>query len=129
MIYHSNPMAYQQSDILSAIADGERMKAEGMQRAIDHADAVSEVTPQWSQRAFNTAVEYVRDHPAGFQFKTEDVRLWADIRNKIEQPPSDRAWGGVILKLAKQKLIYKVGHAVVTNPNAHRCFATLWAIK
>jgi hypothetical protein len=120
---------YKQLDISTAIADGERLKEDGMQRAIDHADAVSEISPQWSQRAFNAAVQYVREFPSGHQFKTEDVRLWADKHNKIEQPPSDRAWGGVIVKLANQKLIYKVGHAVVNNPNAHRCFATLWAIQ
>ena len=119
--------AAQQLNILDAIREGEALKQQGLMRAIDHADGVS---PQWSQRAFNVAVEYVKNElRSGQQFKSEDIRIWAYFFNKIHRPPNERAWGAVCTNMAKQGLIEKIGLGSVTNPKAHGAIATLWRKK
>lgn len=117
-------MSYQQLNIIDAIREGEILRQQGMQTAIDHADAV---TPQWSQQAFNVACEYVRENlRVGQTFKAEDIRIWAYLEDKIVKPPNERAWGGIAAKLAHHGLIEKAGSASVVNPKAHGAIATLW---
>jgi len=113
-----------QLNIMDAIREGEILKKDGLLRAIEHADNVS---PQWSQRAYNVAVEYVKNElMSGQNFKTEDIRNWAYYFNKIHKPPNERAWGAVSSNMARQGLIEKIGLGTVTNPKAHGAFATLW---
>ena len=119
--------AAHQLNILDLIREGEVLKQNGLLRAIDHADKVS---PQWSQKAFNIAVEYVKNElRSGQQFKSEDIRIWAYRWDKIEKPPHERAWGGVCISMARQGLIEKIGLASVVNPKAHGAIATLWRKK
>ena len=120
-------MTVKQLDIMELIKEGQALKQEGLQRAIDHANGVS---PQWSQKAFNVAVEFVKEElRSGQPFKTEDIRVWAYLNNKIEKPPNERAWGGVCGRMASQRLIEKIGSTSVTNPKAHGAIATLWKKK
>lgn len=120
-------IAAHQLNILDLIREGEELKQQGLLRAIKHADKES---PQWSQRAFNVAVEYVKNElRSGQQFKSEDIRIWAYRWDKIHRPPNERAWGAVCVSMAKQGLIEKIGLASVTNPKAHGAIATLWRKK
>lgn len=113
-----------QLNILDEI-QGIKLKEAGMLQSITHAD---EVQPEWSNKAFNVFCDYVRHYSAGKQFQSEDVRQWAYNSKKIEPAPSERAWGSVAQKVARQGLIRKIGHASVSNPKAHSAFATLWQI-
>jgi len=55
---------------------------------------------------------------------TEDVRISSE--GIIEIPPSNRAWGGVIVRAVKSGLIKRIGFQNVNNPKAHKTPATLW---
>lgn len=90
----------------------------GMQRAVDHADAV---TPSWSDRAYEFLVEYVKSHPV---FMVEDVRYAS--QGIIPAPPSARAWGAVVTRAAKAGLIYQDGFKKVKNVKAHSTPAAVW---
>jgi hypothetical protein len=56
----------------------------------------------------------------------EDVRKSAI--GTVEEPPSLRAWGSIIVKASKNGFIKRVGYKQVNNPLAHKTPASLWAI-
>lgn len=111
--------------ILEMIAEGQKRRDAGMQQAIDHAE---QVTEQWAVLSFNFLVQYIKEYSSGKQFQAEDFRMWCERGKRIPEPPSKRAYGGIVKQAANQGLIKKVGHSAVNNPNAHRAFATLWEI-
>lgn len=76
----------------------------------------------WVERAYRLFVKWLEAKPSGFLFMMEDAR--GDL--PIEPPPSNRAYGGVMLRAAKNNLVVKVGLCQVKNVKAHRCFATQW---
>ena len=98
---------------------GEQLRDEGMQRAIDHADAVND---KWSEKAYTFLLKWLRYQDA--EFMTEDVRKAST--GLIPDAPHDRAWGGIIRKAAMAGLIMKVGYRSVTNPQAHCANASVW---
>lgn len=111
--------------LLDIIREGENRRDAGMQEAVDHAD---DVTPQWSQKAFNLFIQYTKEYRPRHQFQAEDFRVWCEQGKKIPDPPSKRAYGSIMVMAAKRNLIRSIGHATVKNVTAHRCFATLWEI-
>lgn len=116
-------MTWTQTNILTLIEEGQRLREEGIQRATDHADKVHEA---WTQRAFNVAVEYLNDQPHIHRFQVEDVRFWAYNRNKIEKPPSERAWTTIVTSLKKAGRIRQARYATTISPKAHGAISTLW---
>lgn len=96
-----------------------RLRDAGMQRAIEHADAVCE---QWSDRAYSIAEAYARLHS---EFTGEQLRSYASAVG-LELPPDGRAWGGVLNRLARTGLIRKGGYRNSTNPMAHCRPVTVW---
>ena len=98
-------------------AESIRNRNAGIAQSLDNADRK---TPSWKQRA----LEYVRRYPRN-EFMTENVRHYAYSRG-LPHPPSERAWGGVMVAACKEGLIERVGFASVSNPNAHRTPATVW---
>jgi len=78
-------------------------------------------TENWSGKAFDYLRFYIKHNK---QFMTEDVRISSE--GIIEMPPSNRAWGGVIVRAVKSGLIKRIGFQNVTNPKAHKTPATLW---
>jgi hypothetical protein len=58
---------------------------------------------------------------------TEDVREAS--KHQLSEPPSARAWGGIIVKAVKCGLIYRKGFRNVSNVKAHRTPASLWAVN
>lgn len=95
------------------------LRDKGINEAADHANSEIE---QWCNTAFNALLLFLDKNPV--EFLGEDIRMWA---TNVPEPPSKRAWGQVILKAARLKLIKKIGYARTTNPLAHRTPATLWA--
>lgn len=100
---------------------GAELRDAGIIKALTHAN---KKINQWSEKAYVYALEYIETVK---QFKTEDLRAYAEAKG-FEIPPSKRAWGGIVLRLARNKKVIKSGHATVDNPKAHKCLATLWSV-
>lgn len=100
---------------------GAFLKEKGILQAITHAN---QKIHKWSDKAYAHLLEYIKTNS---QFKTEDARAYAE-KQGLEEPPSKRAWGGVVLRAARSGFIIKGGHAIVDNPKAHNCLATLWNV-
>lgn len=83
---------------------------DGMQRAVDHADAVR---PSWSDRAGALLREYAADRGS---WMVEDLREWASARG-LPEPPDGRAWGAVVQRAARAKQIYRVGWQEAKSSN------------
>lgn len=92
----------------------------GINRAVDHADRVSE---GWSDRAYQFLLKFLSGHNGPFM--AEEVRSAAALMD-FELPPSARAWGAVILKAAKAGIIERVGIQKVKNKSAHCANAAVW---
>jgi len=98
---------------------GSAMRDIGIRKATQHANQVHE---DWSDKAFYFLKWFVtRQH---IEFMAEDVREAS--KNFVAEPPSKRAWGGVIVRAKKQGIIKSVGFRKVSNAKAHSAFATLW---
>lgn len=90
----------------------------GIETAVRHANQVHE---KWSDQAYKFALDYIKFHTS---FQCEDMRL-ASI-GFVPEPPSKRAFGGVIMHLAKEGKITKIGYSSVDNTKAHMAFAAVW---
>ena len=96
------------------------LRDDGMERAILHANNVN---LNWSEKAYKMLEEYVR--MSKDNFLAEDFRAFA-TKCGLEEPPSKRAFGGIIGKASKRKLIEWCGYRKVKNPKAHLTPANLW---
>lgn len=105
-----------QLDLLEAIEERDK----GIQKAIDHADAV---TPDWSQLAYEELKRFLQETPG--EFMAESFRAHCAVVN-FPLPPSSRAFGGVILRASKAGIIRRVRFDQVSNKRAHACFASVW---
>ena len=103
------------------INNGTQLRDEGIKQAVDNADNTHE---KWSVKAYNFLTNYIKSH---HEFMTEDVRL--DSEKKIPIPPSNRAWGGVILRAVKAGLITRDRFSNVKNAKAHKTPATVWRVN
>lgn len=100
---------------------GEQLRDSGMQLAIESAEKKNE---NWAELAYNFLLNYSKRHK---EFMIEDVRNAS--KGFVPFPPSNRAWGGIVRKMAKNGLIYRKGYKTVKNPKAHCTPATLWAVS
>jgi hypothetical protein len=100
--------------------EGMTQRDAGIARAVDHAESETE---NWTDTARRFLSLYMQAHRGTFM--AEDMRAWA-VENGCPEPPSLRAWGGVIAGAAKSGMIEQVGHSQVKNPNAHCANAALW---
>ncbi len=98
---------------------GRKLRDEGMQRSADHAEKSE---PGWSDIALDFLAKYLKGKDG--QFMAEEVRM--ESVGIVSAPPHARAWGSVMIRAAKAKLIRKVGLGTVKNSKAHKCFATIW---
>ena len=92
---------------------------QGMKKAIDHAN---QLNSEWSETAFNFALQYVRTHEF---FMAEDIRSAA--YGIVPEPPSFRSYGAIITRLVKYGAIHRSFYDTVLNPKAHMAVATCWA--
>lgn len=111
-----NPL---QLNILGAI---EKRDA-GISLAEDHADAVS---AGWAARAYQILLEFIKEYHNPFM--VEELRAYAAVVD-FEAPPSNRAWGAVILRAVKNGLVVSAGYNLTSNPKSHRTPARLWRVK
>lgn len=99
---------------------GQYYRDRGIEQAIVHADSCA---PCWSEDAYRFLMDYIRHC---HEFMAEDVRA-ASI-GTIPEPPSDRAWGGIIIRAVKCGKIRRKGFRNVKNIKAHCTSATLWEV-
>lgn len=92
----------------------------GIEKAITHAD---ETVDQWSNRAFVFLLKFLNNHNGPFM--AEEVRSYAALMD-FELPPSNRAWGAIVLKAVRNGLIERCGIQQVKNKKAHCANAALW---
>ncbi len=96
------------------------LKEEGIERAVNHAN---EVTPNWSDRAASLLKEFIS--VCHTPFMAENFREYAE-KQGLEEPPSKRAFGGVITRAKSMGWIKSIGFGLTHNPLAHRTPASLW---
>lgn len=95
---------------------------DGINRAVTKADAMHD--NEWSTKAYDFLVGYIKINPV---FQVEDVRYAS--QGIVPPPKSQRAWGAIILKAAKEGLIWQDGYRKVKNVLAHRTPAAVWKSK
>ena len=103
------------------INNGAELRYKGIKKALDNANNTHD---KWSDKAYDFLLKYIKYQN---QFMTEDVRVASE--KAIPKPPSNRAWGSVILKAAKSGLINRVGFANVKNAKAHKTPASVWRVN
>ena len=101
--------------------NGIELRDKGIRKAINNANDTHD---KWSDKAYNFLVGWIKTH---HEFMTEDVRVASE--KKIPKPPSNRAWGGIILKASRAGLINRVGFSNVKNVKAHRTPASIWRVN
>jgi len=102
-------------DNMQRTARARLLRDQGMQTAIDHADAVSE---EWSERAYGKLRAYVAGLHSGALFTCEVVRDYAE-RSGLPPPPDKRAWGGIMVRGRHAGLFRKHGFTIATDPKVH----------
>jgi hypothetical protein len=109
-------------DLFNQPQTGEQLKQEGIAQAIKHAD---EVVPTWSEKAFAHFVKFVIQQRDDSVFRTEDIRAYAEGQ-RLEIPPTKRAWGAVTLRAVREGYIKREGFTTSDNPKTHKGIITLW---
>lgn len=102
------------------IASGREQRDAGIERSLLSADRQ---VKGWSETAFGYLLEFLSGH--GGDFRGEEVREFAHAKG-CPHPAHPRAWGGVLMRAARQGKIEKVGTVQVKNPTAHMANANLW---
>ena len=100
--------------------DGEIARDKGIQQSIDSANLA---VKNWSDIAYGFLLGYANSHKT---FMIEDIR--AASTGVVPVPPSNRAWGGVAVRAAKNGVIRRRGFQNVKNVKAHKTPATLWEV-
>ena len=98
---------------------GQRLKNEGMQRALEHAELKDD---GWGEKAYQFLTEFAKKNKV---FIAEDVRK-ASI-GIIPDPSDRRAWGGIYTRARKEGLIRKIGHASAKASKVHGSLVAKWA--
>lgn len=100
---------------------GQQLAIFGAQAAADHADRVT--AGDWSGQAWDFFVRWATSRK-GASFQGEDVRIAA--KGVVPEPPEPRAWGAILVKAAKARLISRVGYAPVKDPKSHGNPKSVW---
>jgi hypothetical protein len=95
-------------------------KRDGMNRAELNAEHLNS---GWHSDALQHLTEFLEINPGSFM--AENVRAWADRRG-LPAPPSLRAWGAVIMKASKMKMIEFVGYEKTTSAKSNGTPASVW---
>ena len=103
------------------INNGAELRDKGIKKALDNANNTHN---RWSEKAYDFLLKYIKYQ---YEFMTEDVRVASE--KAIPKPPSNRAWGSVILRASRSGLINRVGFANVKNAKAHKTPASVWRVN
>lgn len=107
--------------IQPAVSAARVLRDAGMETAVRHADAVVD---GWSERAYQFLLDFIGANPRR-RFMAEDVRADAEAAG-LPLPPDNRAWGAVIAKAAKRKLIRRIGFGPQTSITCHCSPKSIW---
>lgn len=91
-------------------------------RAVKRADR--KVT-DWSKDAYTALTLYIDAHPAR-EFMVEEVRSWAEGGLGLTSPPDARAWGGIMQRANRAKLVQSMGYRPSGNVHAHNRPTAVW---
>ena len=103
------------------INNGAELRDKGIKQAINNAN---DTHNRWSDKAYKFLTKWIKTQ---YEFMAEDVRIAAE--KEIPKPPSNRAWGGIILKASRAGLINRVGFSNVKNAKAHKTPASIWRVN
>lgn len=107
--------------------NGHQLAERGAERAMAHADRVASTPPTaWRDEAYaqlRTFINFKRLFR--HTFMAEDVREFAE-KNGCPTPPDGRAWGGVVQRAMRDKLIERVGFAPMKSRNCHANPKSVW---
>lgn len=99
---------------------GRQLAQEGIAASADHAEREK---PGWAELAYGYLMLYPHQ-----RFMAEDVRRFAERRG-LGEPPDARAWGGVMQRASRAKLILKDGYGESGNAQAHCRPTQYWRFK
>lgn len=85
----------------------------GMQLATDKADRDQ---AGWSDLAYLALEKFCLAHPWK-HFLTEDVREWVEKHGMVPAPENAKAWGSVMARAKREKLISSKGYAPARSSN------------
>lgn len=103
-----------------AAPTGRDLRDHGIRAAIEHTEQFHK---GWSKLARGYLLEFLTRHTG--EFMGEDVRVFADAAG-CPKPLHARAWGSVMQRAAKDKLIRKVRLDSVKTPTSHCANASVW---
>lgn len=92
---------------------------EGIEKAIAHAD---KVIYNWGYKAYLLLQEFIKTK---HEFLVEDFRLYCE-QQKLETPPDNRAFGGIILKAKRAGLVMSLRYESCKNKIGHRHPVSVW---
>jgi hypothetical protein len=98
-----------------------QLRDTGMKMALEHAE---QITESWGDKCFELLKQYLELNRE--KFLTEYFRTWCETGNRIAEPPSKRAYGGVMSRAARAGLIRSTGYAPTSNPKAHCAPTNVW---
>ena len=100
------------------------LRDRGMQASADHADRVH---VGWGDAAFGICLIAIGGMQPEEKLTSETMRMIAEQKG-LPEPPDKRAWGKVMLRLAKSGKIRKSGWTEAKTADAHKRPINLWAV-
>jgi hypothetical protein len=92
-------------------------RKEGMEKAVNHANALCE---DWSDKAFEALKDYI---------KTKSTFITEELRQEVNIPTmKPAAWGAVISRAVKSGLIKQVGWQSSSGAAPHARQAIVWGV-
>ena len=110
-----------QLNMFSTQPSGQELRDLGIQKAEDSANSIQHT---WSEQAYNQLLRFIKKQS---QFMTEQFRSYAE-KEGLQRPPSNRAYGSVIVRAVKSGIIKRIDYKPVQNPKAHCTPASVWAV-
>ena len=98
---------------------GAQLRDKGIKLASDNAGQ------EWNDKALDCLIMYLGIINNN-KFTCEDFRQWIS-EDLLPPPPHLRAYGAVIVKAKKLKLIKHVGYATCNTPRVHSAISSLWS--
>jgi hypothetical protein len=100
--------------------DGRQLAIDFSQMASDHADSVH---GNWSTQAWDFFLQFAKSR--GEQdFLCEDVREASS--GAVPPPPDERAWGTILMRASKKRLIKRIGYRPMRDPKCHANPKAIW---
>ena len=106
---------------MNDLFDGAALRDKGIKESSEHAEATHE---GWNKKADDLLLSFLLTY-TGDTFLCEDARTYAEAFG-LPNPPDKRAWGGVIVRARRKKLITAVGYSFSKKANCHKSPNTLW---